>query len=389
MGIGESKPFDLPASLTDALRLLLVLALLLMPALAQDRRQQAFELCEQNRFVEALPLLEELAAQNPSDGQVQLKLGFCRLVQANTLTDKALRKARRARAREALVEADRLGVRDSLLTAALESLAADGGEEPVFSTSSKADEAMQRAETAFAARRYAEARAAYQEAFQADPTLYEAALSIGQTYRLENAFSQADEWYARAVAIAPEREAAYRYWGNSLMASGKSELALPKYIEAYLCEPYARLSRNGLISWAKQQGVVLAHPRVDIPVEVKAGKLHVAPSAGPAWLAYAFERSDWQSGKWARYHPGQPYRHSLEEEASAIRVALNTASEGNITPDKALMTLHKLNQAGLLEAFILLGMAREGIVEDYPAYRKEHRAELERYVREVVLKGGG
>lgn len=172
------------------------------------------------------------------------------------------------------------------------------------------------------------------------------------------------------------------------MAAGETELALSRFIEAYLCEPYARLSRDGLIGWAKQQGSALAHPQVVIPVEVQASKLHVAPSAGPAWLAYAYERSDWQSGKWARYHPEQPYRHSLEEEASAIRVALNTASEGNITPDKALLTLHKLNQAGLLEAFILLGMAREGIVEDYPAYRKEHRAELERYVREVVLKGG-
>ena len=51
--------------------------------------------------------------------------------------------------------------------------------------------------------------------------------------------------------------------------------------------------------------------------------------------------------------------------------------------------LKKLSDGGLLEAYILLGRADEGISQDHPAYLKENRDKLRRYVVEYVVTGGG
>lgn len=363
--------------------LLVLLLLLALPLAAQDKRAQAYQLMEQNKYVEALPLLEELARENPKDGQVMLRLGFCRLVQANTLPDPAARKQARARAREALEAAQALGVRDSLLSAALASLSPDGGEDAHFSDNPQADAAMQKAEAEFSAGHYPQARAGYEKALELQPDLYEAALYIGQCYRIEGDEAKSAEWYGRAIQIAPDRETAYRYWGNALMRAGQAQEALDKYILGYLCEPYGRLSRNGLAEWASQQGITLAHPDIIIPVEVDGDNVKITPNAGPAWLAYGLQHTSWRNEKWAKAHPGKPYRPSLEEEADSIRTALGAGPL-----DGSLETLKKLDQAGLLEAYILLGLPSEGIVDDYAAYHKAHPDLLERYVREVVLKGG-
>lgn len=365
-------------------RLLILLLLLALPLAAQDRRKEALQLFEDDHFVEALPLFEELARQSPEDGAIQMRLGFCRLVHANTLWgDK--RKAERARAREALEKAQKLGVSDSMLTAALESLS---DTEIKFSDNPRADEIMYRAEAAFAREDYAGACTLYQEALRHDPALYDAALFAGQCCRIQKDFPSAEAWYQKAIAIDPEREAAYRYWGNSLLARGQKSLALDKYIEAYLRQPYARESRNGLVDYSKSEGLTLAHPHIRIPARVEGSNIQITQDAGAAWLTYALSRMLWRSEGWGKAHPGEPYRPSLEEEALAFRSALQVAEESQTPRDASLQTLQKLDKAGLLEAFILLGMADEGIVDDYPAYCKSHRDLLERYVREVVLQGG-
>lgn len=55
----------------------------------------------------------------------------------------------------------------------------------------------------------------------------------------------------------------------------------------------------------------------------------------------------------------------------------------------SIAKLKKLNDEGLLEAYILLGRPDEGIVEDHEAYLKQHRNKLRRYVLDYVVTGGG
>jgi hypothetical protein len=54
-----------------------------------------------------------------------------------------------------------------------------------------------------------------------------------------------------------------------------------------------------------------------------------------------------------------------------------------------LTKLKKLNDEGLLEAYILLARPDAGIVRDHPDYLKQHRDKLRRYVVEYVITGGG
>jgi hypothetical protein len=55
----------------------------------------------------------------------------------------------------------------------------------------------------------------------------------------------------------------------------------------------------------------------------------------------------------------------------------------------SLTMLKKLNDEGLLEAYILLGRADAGIRQDYAAYRQANRDKLKRYLAEYVIKNGG
>ena len=64
----------------------------------------------------------------------------------------------------------------------------------------------------------------YQRALLLDPKLYEAALFIGDVYFKTADQVKAVEWFARAVAINPDRETAYRYWGDCLDEAGQSRL---------------------------------------------------------------------------------------------------------------------------------------------------------------------
>lgn len=369
-------------------KLLVLLLLLALPLMAQDKRKQAFDLFESNQFAQALPLLEELAAAEPQDGEVQLKLGFCLLVGSRSLKDPESLKRQRRRAREALEAARRLGIRDSLLTSALATMEADRGDEPFYSENKRANEVMVRAEAAFAEGRYPEARSAYAQALELDPRLYEAALRTAECYRREGEANQELAWYDRAIAINPHGERAYRFRGDALMRAGMFDEALDWYVEGYLRQPFGPESRDGLIAYARERGLTLSHPPVSIPTNVEGNTIELASDASPAWLGYSMSRVLWRDGKWALLYPGEPYRRSLQEEADSLRAALAIAAESGEKPDASLAVLQKLEAAGLLEAYIVLGMAGEGIVDDYALYYRSNKKLLERYVREVVLQGG-
>jgi hypothetical protein len=55
--------------------------------------------------------------------------------------------------------------------------------------------------------------------------------------------------------------------------------------------------------------------------------------------------------------------------------------------DPALAELVRLNDDGLLEAYVLFARADEGIAQDYSAYRKASRDKLRRYLVEYVASG--
>ena len=121
-----------------------------------------------------------------------------------------------------------------------------------------------------------------------------------------------------------------------------------------------------------------------------------------AWLYYGITRAAWAvpgkdgklSDRFAKAYPNETrYRHSLAEKVDALRQVLSFLDKDikdkkveNL--DSSLANLKKLNDAGLLEAYILLARLDNGIFQDYKSYRNTDRDKLRRYVVEYVMNGG-
>jgi tetratricopeptide (TPR) repeat protein len=390
----------LPALLLAALSLDTVSA---APARRQDdaaERRRAVELLQQGNAVAALPLFEKLSAADPSDGQLMFFLGYAVLGQARTLKEAEARKAARLRARALLLRARELGHDEPLLRSVLESIPPGGGPDAVFSQNLQADAAMRDGEAAFVQGKFDEAIASYQLALRHDPKLYDAALFTGDMYTRKNEYDKAAEWYERAIGIDPDRETAYRYSATPLMRQRRYDEAKARYVEAVIAEPYNRLTWAGLGQWARAAGVRLAHPGIEIPAGFSAEggkltinldpKLAMKDDGTAAWLAYGLTRSVWRTQTFAREFPAEKaYRHTLREEAEALRSVVTSAKEqqkgGKVKQlDANLARLVRLHDEGLLEAYVLLARPDEGIAQDYAAYRKSNRDKLRRYLVEYV-----
>ena len=388
---------------------LLILFLFSSVVAGQDdpERKRAFELYDDAQWIEALPLFEKLAVRYPEDGKVIEALGMLLIGQTSYLKDATERKTARKRGRELLVKAQSLGVSNALLKSTIEALPPDGGDEKGFSLKKEVDEAMREGEAAFARNDMPKALEMYQRALLLDPKLYEAALFAGDTFYKTADQKKASEWFARAAAINPDREAAYRYWGDSLMKQGRVTEAGEKFVEAYIAEPYSRLARAAFINWAEKIQIQLGHPEIAIPANVSATgenqtTLNLDPNmfkkdanahSSAAWMMYGLSRSSWPSGEFAKNYPEEKkYRHSLKEEAAAMRSAIKVLEEKKIKDpnsiDKSLQLIVKLDKEGLLEPFILLAMPDEGIAKDFVAYRRTNVENLRRYVKDYVLTGG-
>ena len=404
-------------SSTQRSALLVSIAILLVLAgssrtvcIAQDDpdRTHAFQLYEEAKYTEALPAFEKLLAKYPEDRDVLKTYGFLMIGQGAYLKDADGRKEARRRGRELLLKAQKLGADDALLRSMLESIPTDGGDDAKLSTKKEAEDAMRQGEAAFAKKDFAQALEMYQLALLLDPHLYEAALFTGDVYYATAEQKKAGEWFARAAAINPDRETAYRYWGDSLMKQGRVTEAGDKFVEAYLAAPYDRLTRAAFLNWGQKVNIKINHPEVEIPNNVTSqqpGQVTInldaktlakddKSGAAAAWLLYSLIRGGWGNANFAKQYPNEKkYRHSLKEEADALRAAIKSYDEqqkkNTKNTDASLQLLAKLDKEGLLESFILLALPDEGIAQDYPDYRRANLENLRRYVKEYVLTGGG
>jgi hypothetical protein len=395
-----------------AVKIAFTLVFLLTCSLAQawaaqedPERTRAFQLYEDAKYAEALPVFEKLAEKYPEDRDLIKTYGFLVLGQNTYVKDPAARKEARRRGRELLARAQQLGANDALLKSMLEAVPPDGGDDAKFSTQKEAEDAMREGEAAFAKKEFPKALEMYQLALLFDPKLYEAALFTGDVYYATAELKKAGEWFARAAAIDPERETAFRYWGDALMKQGRLTEAGDKFIEAYLVEPYGRMTRVAFLDWGKRANINLNHPQIDIPANIAPGSdgnitINLGAlnkddkgGAGAAWITYSLIRASWQQKEFAKQYPNEKeYRHSLKEEAAALRNALKVYEEQKKTQPKAtdasLQLFGKLEREGFLESFILLALPDAGIVQDYVEYRRTNLDPLRRYVKQYVLTGG-
>ena len=377
-----------------------------------SERQRALELYEANNLVAALPLLERVAAANPNDPAVLSRLGFALYANSVDVKDPAQRQKMRERARTTLLHSQSLGDNSNLTRMALDALSAPDGTQVPFSNIKAAELAIREGEAAFVRGDLDKAIAAYERALESDPQLYDAALYAGDAaykeannstdaqYRSDH-FDAAGVWFAKAIAINPDRETAYRYWGDALDAQGKINEARDKFVDAIVAQPYTRNSFVGLTQWAGRHKVALGHPKIEPPNSTRTENGKTTLSIDPKtlnsndgsnnWLMYDLTRIAWSKTDFFKNYPAEKvYRHSLKEETAALRMVAEAAARdlksGKVKSlEGSLDNLIKLNDKGLLEAFVLFARPDEGIVRDYVAYRRDNREKLRRYWLEVVI----
>ena len=363
----------------------------------QKEDQQAEALYQQQNYLGALPLFEDLHQQRPESNVFRERLAICLVTRAGTEgpSDTTLT---RERAKKLLLEAKAAGDTSSLLEAMLVKLSTPS---PTLTLTQKSPgaEAMLKGQKAFSNGDLKKALALYKEAFEADPKLYEAALFAGYTEYKRKNYDEACTWFARAVAINPDRETAYRYWGDTLMQKGEQKAARSKFVDAVIAEPYTKESWLGLQQWANALHARLASPSITLPKQAvpdEKGNLNVSldpssmgnPVAG-AWLVYSTQSMMWRSTEFRKHYPNETvYRHSLAEQAESLRAVIAVVKEQNIPEDKldpTLKSLLALDKDGMLECWILLNGADVGIVQDYAGYRATHRELLHAYVDKYLI----
>lgn len=390
-------------------------------------RLQADELYVHGKYDEALPLYADLCAQDQTIAVFAERHGTLLLTKAESTPDAKTRDALTVQGLAELHRAQRLGDNSPLLVQTLYNASktpmgavmnAPMGMLPLTvgytNEGSAAAQAIYRqAEDAFGKQDFGAAARLYVKAAEADPQWYLAALNAGDSFYRMKDWKNADVWFAKAVAIDPDRETAYRYWGDALWASGNKMGAKAKFIDAIIAEPFTGGTWSKLQQWAGATRTPFVIVRVHRPeFTTPDGKLVVDSAleketgdGHASWLVYERVRvahgartagqvvMAGASGANGSFTPNG-YVHTLDEEMAAVnamlddvqrKLASGTVTEANLEP--GLRAMLELRKEGMLEPFEMLNFHDAGLRYGYPAYRAQHRELLVRYLNTVVAPG--
>lgn len=363
------------------------------------KRQSAITLFNEGKRLEALPLLEDLAREDPKDSEVLVALAASLVEHAATLNDGGAAAKERFRARDLLQKAWTLGNASPLaenLRQLLEELPVTGSIK--FSDNRAVEQAMNAGEAAFARREFDDALKNYAKALEIEPSNYAATLFTANTYDKKNDFAKASEWYERAMRIDPNVETAYRYYADMLAKQGDMAKARGMLIQAAVAEPYNKIVWREIRAWAIINKTAFNIVVVGIPMPPKDNP--VASEREPAdlssaWRAYYAVKSEWKKGgSFGKQYPQEAeYRHSLPEESEALAAAAkvlvklkaDSKTSKLVAENPSAALLLRLQEAGLLDAYVLFSLGDDGIAKDYFTYRAKNRDKLETYLDKFVM----
>jgi tetratricopeptide (TPR) repeat protein len=371
----------------------------------EDEAGQANRLVQEGKLLEALPLYEDLVKAHPNEWLYAEHLSACLGAKAANTVDPAEAKALRRRARDEAKRAVELGDPNEYIK---QVAAMDPDPESSIGSGSPGAALFAEADKAFSTGDFPTALAKYGAAADADPKLYEAPLYAGDTAFRQGDLKTAAQWFARAIAVDPNRETAYRYWGDALLKYGNDPIAAKeKFIDAIVAEPYSRLAWQGVRQWAVTEKAALISPKIDRPSgpvtdpnKPNNVTINIDPTAtdekqhpgASAWMMYSIIRASYHGDLFKKDFPDEKeYRHTLKEEDAALSLVATALKDKKVAPDKldeSLRNLVELNDAGMLDCWILINGADQGIAQDYAAYRDGHRQLLHDYVEKFIVHGG-
>jgi tetratricopeptide (TPR) repeat protein len=386
-----------------------------------SERKRANDLFLAQKPLEALPLYEDLSHQDPTIAVFAERYGAGLLAKEATISDPSERQKIHLQAISELKRAQTLGdnsayVRDILSLEAKTFVGAVVTGVPLsvgytYHGKPEAQAIFRDAEASFGRSDWPAAAKLYQQAATLDPTWYAPALFAGDTFYRMKDNANAGTWFAKAIAIDPDRETAYRYWGDALFISGDTTAARDKFVEAVVAEPYSNPPFSELSQWAKRTGHQLVKPAITRPefttpngaLQIDSQLAASTQDGRSSWIIYQQYRvahgartlnQPVVAGGYdanAQLTPNG-YRHTIAEEHAALRAMLadietklnsGTLVEANLDP--SIGNIRNLEKANVLGAWIAINAADAGIRSDYPNYRSNHRKHLIDYINGYLI----
>ncbi|HSK70157.1 MAG TPA: tetratricopeptide repeat protein [Pyrinomonadaceae bacterium] len=356
------------------------------------KRTEALKLVDANRYLDAFPILEKIAPAFPKDAELWAHFGIAIMQNAITSNDPETRKKELVRGLLVLNKAKQLGTKNVVALNILDQIPSDSDfEDNLTDENPEVSKALREGEAFFGRGEYDKAFAAYEKAYKLNPKSYEAVLFMGDSLYAQKKFKESEPWFAKAAGIDPNREQAHRFWGDALLFQKKYKEALDKYAEAMIAEPFSRMIWNALNRWAEESGtnvtlLKIAPPGNEAGGEIKVDEAKLKAEDGTIhWKLYNDTRRSQVIAK-----AGKNLRHTLADEAAAWRKVAEAARRdikaGKIKyPDQNLVNLIKIDDAGLLEPYILILRAQEDFSEDFLNYREKNRLKLKQFIIEYML----
>lgn len=388
----------------------------------ETKRKQADDLFTAKHELDALPLYLDLDRQDPTVALFAERTAACLFAKEATVADPNARLQVHLQGVRELKRAQGLGDNSAYVRTALN---LDTKTLPgailagipltvgyIYHGKPEAQSVFETGNTAFSKADYPSAAEAFKLAATLDPAWYDAALYAGDSFFRLKDWNNTGLWFGRAIKIDPDRETAYRYWGDMLFQSGSPITARQEYVEAIVAEPYGNEAFSRLQQWAQHTHHQLVRPAVTRPeFTTPDGVLRIDPAlqsstqdGRSSWIVYQQYRvahgartlnQPIVAGGLDRNAVVTPsgYRHTIEEEHAALRAMLadvdaklkaGTLSESAL--DVSIDTLRKLEAGNVLGAWICINAADAGIRSGYPDYRAHHRNHLFAYVNSYLIR---
>lgn len=378
--------------------LLTLLIFSLTPILfAQDKTleeltAEARQMVTENRYIDALPILEKIILSYPKDAEMWADFGIAIVSNAVTLDDPAERKEEMERGIKALTKAKQLGTENVRALYLLDEIEnSDSMDNFSHEENPELEKALREGEAHFGRGEYDKAFKAYERAYKLDPKSYEAVLFMGDCFYAQGKFKEAEPYFAKAVEISPDLDTAHRFWGDALLYQDKNEQALDKFLNALLAKPFSRMNWESINRWATKTEANYDLIKIIPPGNKEFGSIEIKESllksedGTDKWKFYDEMSKEQKSKKAAA---GQ--RYTLSDELNAWKKAAENfradIKAGKIKyPDRGLINLVKLDDENLLEPYILLLRPQPSFGEDYAAYREKNADKIKQFVRQYIL----
>ena len=369
---------------------------LAMDAAGQERTleeqiAEARRLVNENRYIDALPLLEKIALVYPNNGEIWADYGIAIMSNAVTINDPAERRKEMTLGIKVLQRAKKLGTENTRALYFLDEFEDSDGTDNFSAENSEVEKALREGEAFFGRGEYDSAFKAYEKAHKLDPKNYQAILFMGDCFYAQRKYKEAEVYFEKAVKLNPEIESGHRYWGDALLFQEKYDAALDKFLDALLVAPFSRLTWDSLQRWSEKAKANYAPVSIIPPGNESFGTVEIKPNMlknDDGTIFWKFYNETVKKQMTVKAAAGGDFKFA-DEVAAWKSVADNfrqAMKKGDVKyPDRNLINLLKLDDKNLIEPYILLVRPRENFGEDFVAYSTEHPGKIKQFVRLFIL----